>query len=182
MCFCCLLYRHFYPRSPRGERLIGPVHRGDCIKFLSTLPARGATHPLAYSPLSEIEFLSTLPARGATVAVSFCAPEEREISIHAPREGSDLHLLPAGASEGHFYPRSPRGERQMGIQGPAPEPKFLSTLPARGATIVQYFDVLGERYISIHAPREGSDCIVWAACPRKDDISIHAPREGSDLV
>ena len=36
-------------------------------------------------------------------------------------------------------------------------------------------------YISIHAPREGSDAleaVLTGRCP----ISIHAPREGSDLV
>ena len=102
-------------------------------RFLSTLPARGATRPrflcgcfrfyfYPRSPRGErrsksssfwagILFLSTLPARGATR----CGPEAaaaQEISIHAPREGSDS----AG---------------QGGRGGPA---IFLSTLPARGAT------------------------------------------------
>ena len=55
---------------------------------------------------------------------------------------------------------------------------FLSTLPARGAT---YMTSLynAEVAISIHAPREGSDCShLFSACGHK--ISIHAPREGSD--
>ena len=58
-----------------------------------------------------MSFLSTLPARGAT-----CQPGESssdiEISIHAPREGSDM--------------------RELGLDWNAD--KFLSTLPARGAT------------------------------------------------
>ena len=36
-------------------------------------------------------------------------------------------------------------------------------------------------YISIHAPREGSDlvhCIIYLTTQK---ISIHAPREGSDI-
>ena len=34
--------------------------------------------------------------------------------------------------------------------------------------------------ISIHAPRTGSDAIVWNSCVSMA-ISIHAPRTGSDL-
>ena len=80
---------------------------------------------------------------------------------------------------------------------------FLSTLPARGAT-VHFCPLLGHEFISIHAPREGSDQTKaptggWAAdfyprSPRGERprsvisasftalISIHAPREGSDIV
>ena len=59
---------------------------------------------------------------------------DRAISIHAPREGSDLHRL-------------------------ARHPVF--------------------RDISIHAPREGSDLFQQLRQPQAH-ISIHAPREGSD--
>ena len=56
-------------------------------------------------------FQSTLPVRGATHA-----PEQAnayaDISIHAPREGSDV---------GHLAP-------------PPPAFRFQSTLPVRGAT------------------------------------------------
>ena len=55
--------------------------------FQSTLPARGAT-AFAESANVSVIFQSTLPARGAT-----CTPEREyrdgEISIHAPRTGSD---------------------------------------------------------------------------------------------
>ena len=57
---------------------------------------------------------------------------------------------------------------------------FLSTLPARGATIVNGSSVQ-DVDISIHAPREGSDGRRLAERPGQP-ISIHAPREGSDLV
>ena len=57
-----------------------------------------------------------------------------EISIHAPREGSDLSLCPM----------------------PFCVSIFLSTLPARGATgLLEAASLLSG--ISIHAPREGSD-------------------------
>ena len=102
------------------------------------------------------------------------------ISIHAPREGSDKQGHGTISPTTHFYPRSPRGERP-GAEG-------LATAYSR---------------ISIHAPREGSDgrcgCSRWRwshfypRSPRGERpyrlllvrppglISIHAPREGSDL-
>ena len=124
-------------------------------------------------------FLSTLPARGATKDATPSASSS-SISIHAPREGSDvsplpelyvqpafLSTLPARGATGavgltrrlsfDFYPRSPRGER-----------------PRRGRT------GRPDRPISIHAPREGSDSGHRAAAGRPKLISIHAPREGSD--
>ena len=80
-----------------------------------------------------------------------------DISIHAPREGSDAPLQRKPPSPWHFYPRSPRGERHLRSQllagvvrnfyprsprGERPpfiraldiSKRFLSTFPARGAT------------------------------------------------
>ena len=103
--------QYFYPRSPRGERLL-PYWQGSILaRFLSTLPARGATVPTAetcavpaaisiHAPregsdalcsgqrLDSLKFLSTLPARGATLGWR-CRCDCGNISIHAPREGSD---------------------------------------------------------------------------------------------
>ncbi len=196
-----LVQQNFYPRSPRGERPPPPARPTASQAFLSTLPARGATCR-AWSATAGLRFLSTLPARGATYLTYDLVTSAWEISIHAPREGSDLsELLPAyspayisihAPREGsdkaarrsvawraHFYPRSPRGERhefaQPGRQGGG---------------------------ISIHAPREGSDG-PWtrqgpgwksflSTLPARGAtrphpcrkgffrISIHAPREGSD--
>ena len=56
------------------------------------------------------------------------------ISIHAPREGSDLFHERTGYRALHFYPRSPRGERRQAVTGGIAWAAFLSTLPARGAT------------------------------------------------
>ena len=171
--------RHFYPRSPRGERLpVRPISLAR-LAFLSTLPARGATvrHQAGdpgvdgisihapregSDPISRLKsdiisgFLSTLPARGATFLsmTSFLpvfdfyprSPRgERplkagvrwwqvDISIHAPREGSDHQPKPRQRWRRYFYPRSPRGER-----------------------LAQQFPCLVPQQISIHAPREGSD-------------------------
>ena len=63
-----------------------------------------------------------------------------------------------------------------------PAIQFLSTLPARGATVVHLLLVLQAADISIHAPREGSDGCVFLLGALICEISIHAPREGSDAV
>ena len=81
------------------------------LPFQSTLPARGATVKQAMVLAYSDEFQSTLPARGAT-HLPLLAPPAWNISIHAPRTGSDADLdghLPSG---GDFNPRSPHGERR----------------------------------------------------------------------
>ena len=123
---------YFYPRSPRGERLILSATMSELYIFLSTLPARGATSSDDPQAIEKL-FLSTLPARGATKNrgeflghghISIHAPREgsderaarpgdrvTEISIHAPREGSDCGGRQVNGETENFYPRSPRGER-----------------------------------------------------------------------
>ena len=104
------------------------------------------------------------------------------ISIHAPREGSDAALEDLPHRGPDFYPRSPRGERPS-PPGSCPwYGRFLSTLPARGATTCFSIRSANFSAISIHAPREGSDHL-QPVCPDGAlPISIHAPREGSDAV
>ena len=149
---------------------------------------------------SVLIFQSTLPVWGATNFPSdISAPAD--ISIHAPRVGSDQKNLHTEAENEYFNPRSPCGERRD--DGKA---------------------YMMEQLISIHAPRVGSDvqvvCManantifqstlpVWGATTKwgKCDsilvfqstlpvwgataafaslrtypvISIHAPRVGSD--
>ena len=103
-----------------------------------------------------------------------------EISIHAPRTGSDaqgrLQAEPCVLISIHA-PRT-GSDAVPGLSG-APSVRFQSTLPARGATPLLKRRMSMPR-ISIHAPRTGSD----AHNIEYDDwdtlISIHAPRTGSD--
>ena len=103
---------HFYPRSPRGERQFPCNSPRDTYRFLSTLPARGATGIGRVQVWSK-KFLSTLPARGATGRRNQLR-RLSDISIHAPREGSDAQSRPTALQQQNFYPRSPRGERLRG--------------------------------------------------------------------
>ena len=168
--------------------------------FLSTLPARGAT---AFSrPLRSVrkEFLSTLPARGATQALRFCLAAHL-ISIHAPREGSDPFRRDWPTSDDNFYPRSPRGERLGPRKFPGNGSRFLSTLPARGATCTTGCCKFSSLFLST-LPARGATTftalvflavfVFLSTLPARGatqlptlssswiQISIHAPREGSD--
>ena len=149
--------RHFYPRSPRGERRARHATDRRAALFLSTLPARGATSAVIGVPLIVPYFYPRSP-RGERLLAG--------------------HKIPPKTN---FYPRSPRGERQgidngfrgagnISIHAPRegsdppkvyhlPHPcRFLSTLPARGATI-HPAGPAPDQEISIHAPREGSDAV-----------------------
>ena len=78
----------FYPRSPRGERLVNPPVMLFCGYFYPRSP------------------------RGERRAVDKARPRVEIISIHAPREGSDSTARPLPMISHNFYPRSPRGERR----------------------------------------------------------------------
>ena len=58
---------------------------------------------------------------------------------------------------------------------------FQSTLPVRGATEDGHRRSLTD-WISIHAPRAGSDLFFFSIFQREGIISIHAPRAGSDGI
>ena len=140
---------YFNPHSPQGERPGGAVFV--CTRFQSTLPAWGATIPIA----SKIWPLV--------------------ISIHAPRRGSDIALLYCLYNGINFNPRSPHGERQASGKSPVTRTLFQSTLPAGGATHYHTFLCGKGRF-----PRRGSDNIILHSISRLN-ISIHAPRMGSDI-
>ena len=150
--------RDFNPRSPCGERQ-QPSHPGKLLhQFQSTLPVWGATPVFPLPRGVGSSFQSTLPVWGATFdptvdngqPVNFnprspCGerPARKQleltrpdISIHAPRVGSDQHgpLQPGRCQD--FNPRSPCGER-------------LSRLVI----------LAGINIISIHAPRVGLSLI-----------------------
>ena len=78
------------------------------------------------------------------------------ISTHAPRTGSDDPTKKGKKGNNNFNPRSPHGERHIGLQ------------PRQRIAV-----------ISIHAPRTGSDPMDGIQLSLFG-ISIHAPRTGSD--
>ena len=125
---------YFYPRPPRGGRQIFLEDNPWNGEFLSTPSARRATHPVTPDLSRAKKFRSTPSARRAT-ALPASAP----------------------ASDGHFYPRPPRGGRPL-------------TLRAQIAKL----------RISIHALREEGDASSNARPVEGEKISIHALREEGD--
>ena len=103
-------HHDFNPRSPWGERLLkGSVHIAIAI-FQSTLPVGGATRTSSAGSLNE-GFQSTLPVGGATLRRADTI-RCMQISIHAPRGGSDWDNGSLADLLQDFNPRSPWGERQ----------------------------------------------------------------------
>ena len=124
---------NFNPRSPRGERQLGVTVSGVSKQFQSTLPARGAT-------------------------ISALTPHLRaEISIHAPREGSDTVRGTQPLERSHFNPRSPRGERHAVDKNGTEHYMDFNPRSPRGERHSGTGTDIKNAEISIHAPREGSD-------------------------
>ena len=168
---------HFNPRSPHGER-----------------PYRYFTY------LRMAGFQSTLPAWGATRSMVKTA-HYVEISIHAPRMGSDGVRETGIEGSTNFNPRSPHGERPVDAPGYFCSPLFQSTLPAWGATLLFILPTLISIFQST-LPAWGATSWSMTARPASRNfnprsphgerlhihqtvlrlcmISIHAPRMGSD--
>ena len=146
---------YFNPRSPRGERLSISVFR--------------FWRRFDFNPRSP---------RGERLILTNRSLIRIRISIHAPREGSDPKSGMAMSHRANFNPRSPRGERPLDeCSMPLTRP-FQSTLPARGATYADDDDGNDKKFQSTLPARGATDRIK----PRNNYIiiSIHAPREGSD--
>ena len=147
---------NFNPRSPDGERLAVRSPKVRVFAFQSTLPGWGATAGQQVRHALAVQFQSTLPGWGATDEWRNPLPtpqnfnprspdgERRgrraeallvaEISIHAPRMGSDFSGFFIWFVGINFNPRSPDGERQVGDAAALFEDAFQSTLPGWGAT------------------------------------------------
>ena len=80
-------FQHFNPRSPCGERRPIVLSRYPAFAFQSTLPVWGATTPLTRS--SEVRNISIHAPRVGSDTVEAGPQETAVISIHAPRVGSD---------------------------------------------------------------------------------------------
>ena len=150
-------FLHFNPHSPRGERLLSRGFERQKTIFQSTLPARGATRK----------------GQGCGRLMA--------ISIHAPREGSDYCLPSISISSGQFQSTLPaRGATPCDLYALCGLPHFNPRSP-RGERPANEIVCGQGRWISIHAPREGSDSQRLRLFERAG-ISIHAPREGSDDI
>ena len=168
----------FQSTLPVGERPRAGSAPVTGSRFQSTLPVGGATQT-ARRPFRLIQISIHAPRGGSDSGVFQLVPVNL-ISIHAPRGGSDSSKFSPRRNTKHFNPRSPWGERLDPVPVPPAFFGFQSTLPVGGATPCQrrfFF----QDWISIHAPRGGSDPLPPSS-GAGERISIHAPRGGSDVL
>ena len=115
--------RNFYPRSPCGERPMQIVIIVVHALFLSTLSLRRAT-VLRKVPILGIKYFYPRSPCGERRPP---APQKREfykISIHALLAESDRLWTILYSCPGNFYPRSPCGERRPLIFNVQPRKKI----------------------------------------------------------
>ena len=188
---------YFNPRSPHGERhnqrraargrkyisIHAPRTGSDKqvevdvaknIKFQSTLPARGATHYHWQAALSQYHFNPRSP-HGERPACGGVDIGLREISIHAPRTGSDAIEAADDLVEWAFQSTLPARGATLLEGNPGKQKLFQSTLPARGATAAGRYRQTVRRHISIHAPRTGSDTLDTPAMEAYSDFNPRSP-------
>ena len=185
--------------APRTGSDLCPKAARRSGRFQSTLPARGATASFRFC-YSCSSFQSTLPARGATSArvtglplVADFNPRSphgerlelakaqiatEEISIHAPRTGSDevtaWQMQEFTSFQSTLPARGATGLRTTWTR----RCRFQSTLPARGATGLRTTWTMRCRFQSTLPARGATPMRVRDR--RMVCISIHAPRTGSD--
>ena len=148
---------HFYPRSPRGERLRVSPRRADLRGNFYPRSPRGERLRLLCNFSPGYRFLSTLPARGATRRRRWNIRHPcRDFYPRSPR-GERRSATTSMAASSLFLSTLPaRGATLHSFGRVILKVIFLSTLPARGAT--EFARTMENvRSISIHAPREGSD-------------------------
>ena len=197
---CTASYIHFNPRPPRGGRPAMLWRRGlitgisihapreggdessaDCCKtvfsdFNPRPPRGGRLAHCASGP--RWPYFNPRPPRGGRPAHIRDLATQRDISIHAPREGGDSANLSSLSIIFDFNPRPPRGGRPLPSITAAWSAKFQSTPPARGAT-APALDIPRPGHISIHAPREGGDQILFQrGCVHSGDFNPRPPRGG----
>ena len=145
--------------------------------FLSTLSLRRATF-MTFRHCTTYLFLSTLSLRRATQAQSLkIAP--LCISIHALLTESDIYQERQCEFYGHFYPRSPYGERPNLRQNQHRRKKFLSTLSLRRATWARGSRVTYVEFLSTLSLRRAT--FSKETPPHRTHISIHALLTESDF-
>ena len=148
--------RHFYPRSPCGERpklLTIPIFIN--TQFLSTLSLRRATIHHRIHRQFPCHFYPRSPC-GERREPNSGRIRDTVISIHALLAESDRLCTILYSCPGNFYPRSPCGERQFKMPVPICIYSFLSTLSLRRATVSTSFNLIIQ-HISIHALLAESD-------------------------
>ena len=175
---CSFIELYFNPRSPHGERPSGSTQRTSEFSFQSTLPARGATTFRHKTPAC-LDISIHAPRTGSD-QVRCCYSRQPPISIHAPRTGSDVTFCPVAIARSISIHAPRTGSDGITRHVLFVRKRFQSTLPARGATLRDGKRVGVRANFNPRSPHGERH----AACAKNGitrTISIHAPRTGSDI-
>ena len=158
------------------------------IRFQSTLPAWGATSSAVRTQFG-VEYFNPRSPRGerrrspiavlTALDISIHAPrvgsdiaamallQGQCISIHAPRVGSDAIASAIALAANYFNPRSPRGERQLRNVGGIDARNFNPRSPRGERHDVAHVDVRAERHFNPRSPRgeRRSTSVILASPP-----------------
>ena len=146
----------FNPRSPDGERPRGRCSAdvGQCISIHAPRMGSDRAVRVAYQQVVGISIHA--PRMGSDDLDGRAGLHSASISIHAPRMGSDGASRRDRGDRGYFNPRSPDGERLGARTGRTGSRDFNPRSPdgERQQALIADEDL---SFISIHAPRMGSD-------------------------
>ena len=172
--------RHFYPRSPCGERLLTHWSLRFCMPFLSTLSLRRATYWPRVMVSPTLYFYPRSPCGERRAGCSHVA-SGHEISIHALLAESDVPRRGTSTCCRDFYPRSPCGERLTSVLPTIPAPAIsIHALLAESDTSLV---VIGTNcVISIHALLAESDyTMTTTICTASKFLSTLSLRRATEL-
>ena len=157
MAMLILSCANFYPRPPRGGRLVGNIYDNPDLLFLSTPSARRAT------------------------CMAFCEECYGKISIHALREEGDICSLGYDQLAQIFLSTPSARRATYPVDVGRKRAKYFYPRPPRGGRRADPAGGGGRGGISIHALREEGDTMpkLW---PLMWSISIHALREEGDTT
>ena len=167
---------NFNPRSPHGERRL-PLRSGKGLPNFNPRSPHGERQ--IQQGTNEVLDISIHAPRTGSDPWWEEATVSKMISIHAPRTGSDADFRRDLWGNQHFNPRSPHGERPPEALNIYCHYIFQSTLPARGATHSSFWGSISRMRFQSTLPARGATVNIdelFAA----SGISIHAPRTGSD--
>ena len=171
--------RHFYPRSPCGERRVGPRWYSGVCNFYPRSPCGERLIPTLSSHAHPGISIHALLAESDP-----CSERQqvlpRRISIHALLAESDTSSGAAARPSGHFYPRSPCGERLWAAKGRNGQKYFYPRSPCGERLWVLRKVPILSIFLSTLSLRRATRESPWGWCIYQ--ISIHALLAESDVV
>ena len=170
---------NFYPRPPRGGRLLFLFGGKNMPEFLSTPSARRATPSFVSRSRTNCEFLSTPSARRATWTSAIKTWEELKfLSTPSARRATRCCQKYCPGCR-YFYPRPPRGGRRFFAHGMNHSFRISIHALREEGDVGQHTEG-GGRFLFLSTPSARRATVWILKGDASNDISIHALREEGD--